>query len=249
MILALAVSHLINTQNYRLVPGVRALEYRNLQPALDTKTESLFHSDWGITQKGFIEYFNSISGYLKKNKIRMFSFDLGPAAEEVEIFDYYYKAKSKVMTKKGIRKKVLLNLAHIRRKFHGDIAFENLNFFPTTAYKYICEPDFIKDIIVENDVHLVLDIAHAKISAVNLKIDKYEYFKKLPLDRVKEIHISAPGIIKGKWRDLHNRPGKEEFEILKYFQTKINPASYILVEYYKNFQELLGIYKDLSNKV
>ena len=99
----------------------------------------------------------------------------------------------------------------------------------------------------ENDVYLVLDIAHAMISAHNLEMNWQDYFLRLPLERVKEIHLSAHGMIDGKWRDLHLRPNIETYKILEYVQKSVEGEPYLIIEFYKDFPELIEIYSEVSH--
>jgi len=249
MILTLPISHLITKDNYLEIQNIAALEYKNTQSFNNSTLTKLFHSGKGIIQKDFINYFHSIKKFLQENNVTLFSFDLGPAAEYVDINDYYYIALSKVLSKNEIKERIHSNLNLIKQEFEGDIALENLNYFPTSAYDFVCDPEFINEIIIDNNVYLLLDIAHAVISAHNLDIEIMQYFKLLPLGRVREIHLSHPGIINRQWRDLHEKPGKEEYQILDSIIQYLPEKIYILIEYYKNFSKLVDTYKYLSKKL
>jgi len=246
MIPVLPVSHLINKNNYSEISGIKALEYRKSQPIIDNEMDCLFHSGMGIVQRGFIEYVDLIIDYLNDNDFKLFSFDLGPSAEDVEYNDYFYITRSAVIGKSQLKKRIQRGLSYIKRKFKGIIALENLNYFPTPAYSTVCDADFIKEVIEENDVYLTLDIAHAIISANNLSINLFNYLSSLPLDRVIEVHLSAPGKKNGKWKDCHERPGRQEFKVLDFLAERIPMNSYLVVEYYKDYISLHTIYKDLQ---
>ena len=248
MIPTLTVSHLINKENYSLIPGIKAFEYREPRPILDQEKENLFHSNYGIIQEEFIDYFNSILSFLLENNIKMFSFDLGPAVAKVEVQNSCYSARSKLLSKSQLQKEIRSRLNYVKRNFHGDIALENLNYFPTDAYEHVCEPDFMSDVLRKNDVYFVLDIAHAIVAAHNMKLDKYEYISCLPLERIKEIHLSAPGINGKKWQDLHEQPGAEEFGILDFISKRITFNPYLVIECYRDFFGLLEIYKVLNDR-
>ena len=67
----------------------------------------------------------------------------------------------------------------------------------------------------------------------------------MPLERVKEIHLSAHGMVDGKWRDLHHRPNKETYEILEFVQKNLKSEAHIIIEFYKDFSELKEIYQEV----
>ena len=247
MILTLPVSHLIDSHNYHKVPGVRALEYKKEQPVFDYSGPQFFHSGKGVTDHDFIHYFDNLVPYLNCHKFSHFSFDIGPAAEYCKTEDYYYVAEREVLTAKELFLITAKRLNYVKGQYNGIVALENLNYFPTSAYAHVCDPDFISKIVRDNEVYMVLDIAHAMISAHNLGISPESYFNRLPLDRVKEIHLSAHGMLDGKWRDLHNRPNDETYKILEMLSGHIKNDTYLIVEFYKDFSKLIEIYKEVDN--
>ena len=212
----------------------------------DDQMERLFHTNYVIIKEEFLSYFDSIVDYLINNKITMFSFDIGPSAERVEVEDYYYISKSKILTKTNLFEIIRHRIKYIKNRYQGKIAMENLNYFPTNAYAHVCEADFINEVIRKNDVYMVLDIAHAAISSHNMGVDIFEYISSLPLNRVKEIHLSAPGIKDGKWRDLQGIPTDEEYGILAHINKQLIEEPYLVVEYYNNLAVLLKIYENIN---
>ena len=100
---------------------------------------------------------------------------------------------------------------------------------------------FFSKVIRENDVYCILDIARAMISAHNLSIGWQDYFSRMPLDRVKEIHLSAHGKINGNQRDLHERPNNGTLKVLQFIWEKLTAEAYLIVEFYKNFEDLVDI--------
>mgnify|MGYP001346331071 FL=1 len=246
MKLTLPISHLINTENYLLVPGVQALEFKKKQPVFDYSGPLFFHSGKGIIDEDFIDYFDNLLPYLNENKFQHFSFDLGPATPKYKIEDYYYVTEEEVLTAEEISCISKERLNYVKKNFKGIVALENLNYFPTSAYSHVCEPDFFSKVVRDNDVYCILDIAHAMISAHNLGIDWQDYFLQMPLERVKEIHLSTHGIVDGKWRDLHERPNDETLKVLQFIWEKLTSDAYLIIEFYKNFEDLVEIYNETS---
>lgn len=247
MILTLPVSNLINKDNYQMIPGIKALEYKDTMPLFENGLDVLFHSSYGIVQEGFIDHFDSIVDYLNDNKIKTFSFDLGPACEKVEYHKYYYVPKSKILSKYQLFHIIKNRIKYIRTKYNGVLAIENLNYFEEPAYTIVCDPIFITKVVLENNIDMVLDIAHALISAQNIKTDIYNYLSSLPLNKIIEVHLSAPGIEKGKWKDLHGKPDSEIFKILNFVLKRNGIKPYVAIEYYKNFSMLKDSYKALND--
>jgi uncharacterized protein (UPF0276 family) len=73
------------------------------------------------------------------------------------------------------------------------LLLENYNYHPTNAYDYICEPETFCALVDEIGCEVLLDLAHAQISAHNLGWpDAKSYLQALPLQLVREIHINRP---------------------------------------------------------
>jgi Protein of unknown function (DUF692) len=265
MILTLPVSHLITRQNFSLVPGIRVLEYKNTARKLDVGMEAIFHSNKGIIENDFPNYFEKINGFLQENEIGMFSFDLGPACRKLEYETFYFYPENeelsdaqrkqtirhflpgdKVLSRRELEKLIKDRLNHVRSIYPGEIALENLDYFSSPAYAVVCEPDFISEVIRKNKVYFVLDIAHALVSAHNMGISEDDYFSALPLERVREIHLSAAGPVNGEWKDMHGPPSSKEYNLLLSLKDKIAENTFVVVEYYRGFPALIKSYERLA---
>lgn len=248
MKLTLPVSSLINDDNVSSVPGIDALEYKMPKTVKWVGKTLFFHAAHGIINGGFTEFFDSVAGFLASNRIGLFSCDFGPAADAVENPDFYYRPIGRILSAREIEDKVSDRISYVKSNYSGEIALENMNFFKSPAYEHVCEPDFITKIVRQNDIYLLLDVAHALVSAFNMNIRASDYISSLPLDRVMEIHISGPTIIDGICRDSHDKPGDFIFETLDSILPKVRPDVYVAVEYYKDYSGMVDIYCNLEKK-
>ena len=128
------------------------------------------------------------------------------------------------------------------------IAVENNNYFPTEAYQMVTDGDFITQIVEENDLEFLFDIAHAKITAHNRSLDYSDYLKTLPIDRTVQIHISRYEIKNGLARDAHKLPDEKTWQEVKILLDKI-PVRYATIEYYKDYDGLVRGLKKLRDLV
>lgn len=96
------------------------------------------------------------------------------------------------------------------------LLLENFNYHPTNAYEYICEPDTFSKLIDEIGSDVLLDLAHAQISAFNMGWkNPREYLERLPLHKVVEIHINHPYNDDGKQMlDRHLTIGPADIDLL-----------------------------------
>ena len=86
------------------------------------------------------------------------------------------------------------------------------------------EADFIAEFVRSNDVFFLLDIAHAKVAALYRGWDVKGYFSNLPLERMKELHISGSGFDdNGVITDTHNPMRDEDCELLEWVLSRTSP--------------------------
>lgn len=169
---------------------------------------------------------------LRSRPPKIVSFHLGSSAMNIKKVppDDHNEAVSDIAPRKEIfitfcQSLKIIQESFLVRKLHLPIALENLDYHSGGAYEYICQPDFINEIFLENpDLYLLLDIAHAEISALallkgdpkdRLAITK-KYLQDLPLDRLIEIHINSPRFENNQALDMHLPITGVELEILEW---------------------------------
>jgi hypothetical protein len=64
-------------------------------------------------------------------------------------------------------------------------------------------------------------------------VDVHDYVDDLPLERVRQIHISGPRVRNGHFYDAHEDLGKEDYELLKWVLMRIKPEI-VTLEYFKD---------------
>jgi uncharacterized protein (UPF0276 family) len=95
------------------------------------------------------------------------------------------------------------------------LILENFNYHPTNAYEYICEPALVTELLGAIGCDMLLDLAHARISAFNMGWHSAEeYLTALPLHKVREIHITRPGWQKAQMVDLHQPLEADDLDLL-----------------------------------
>ena len=97
------------------------------------------------------------------------------------------------------------------------LLLENFNYHPTNAYEYICEPGTFSFLIDHIGCGMLLDLAHARISAHNMGwSDARLYLEALPLQKIREVHITRPGWQGDQMVDLHQPLQADDFELLSW---------------------------------
>lgn len=119
------------------------------------------------------------------------SVHLGFSAARVT-FESGMRPASPVLPRPLLLETVARNLRALQRALGVPVLVENLDYTPTGAYEHVCEPDFIAEVLAATGTGLLLDLAHAQVSASRLGYPVEAYLKELPLERLEQLHISGP---------------------------------------------------------
>ena len=242
----LVISHLFALPSPRLrrLAGTADMwSFRCLPPPawLSGPQRRSFH--WGLGpvlsdfSKAFIR--EGLERTLNEYEMELFSFDLGPSARNHQ----GVLPLSRPLGQSAIRRYTEAALKLVRRYFNGPLAAENYNFYPTGFYRHVTEPDFIEKFLKEFDLGLVLDLAHAAVTAHNVGLNLNDYLEALPLERTTEIHISSPWLpgVPGLMAvDSHGSPGKREWKWLEnlFKSERLPMGTPVFVEYYQDLSKL-----------
>lgn len=253
-VIALPISQHFDTVFSQLsdIVGVTLLrDIKSLPSVLtDYPHKRAFHTNGFINIQFADEMTESFMRELERFGVYHMSFDCGPSCRNTyfnsEKNGIYWPANSSdILKPEDIISIAEERMDYIKSHFKGSVALENLDYNPGGAYEYVCEPDFIKEMVEKLDVYLAMDIAHLLVTAHNFGISPFKYIERLPLERVGEIHISHP---EGE-NDKHNCPTSFEYEMLEHILANSEPE-FIVLEYYQDpkkiVDENLKLYKFLN---
>lgn len=73
-----------------------------------------------------------------------------------------------------------------------NIILENANYDPNYQMPTLMiQPEIISRVVTESGCGLLLDLAHARMSAVYLGVDEQEYVSRLPIAALRELHVAG----------------------------------------------------------
>ena len=115
-------------------------------------------------------------------------------------------------------------------------------------YEHVCRPDFIIRFLETFDLGLVLDLAHAEVTAANLNLSFWDYISALPLERVAEIHLSRTHVNRFVTVDAHLAPENEDFSRLEQALDLLprEACPTVAIEYYGDLKILENLYHRLG---
>lgn len=148
---------------------------------------------------------------------------------------------SALQSREVVAENITRNSKHLMEWLGEDmpLLLENFNYHPTNAYEYICEPDFFTALINRIGCGMLLDLSHARISAYNMKWASVEqYLNALPLNKVREIHISHPAVKGEQMMDMHEPIQMSDVEILAWALAH-TPAEAVSLEVSDNINETI----------
>lgn len=126
---------------------------------------------------------------------------------------------------------VLSNIARHEALLGVPIIIENPPLYFKVPQSDMTQTEFITSICRQSQTELLLDLTHWYISSRNFSFDPFEEIQKLPLDRVKEIHLSGVSQSAGSYWDNHaGRTPDIIFQLLELVLKRITPKA-ITFEY------------------
>jgi hypothetical protein len=112
------------------------------------------------------------------------------------------------------------------------LILENLPSLPGEKYHYAADPAILADLLERMDCGVLLDLAHARLSATFRGQAVEEYLAVLPLERVRQIHVSGIRQRNGRWHDAHEPMGAEDYRLLNWALARCDPAV-VTLEYFR----------------
>jgi uncharacterized protein (UPF0276 family) len=173
---------------------------------------------------------------LHRTRAPWLSIHLGFSAAEV-IFDVHMNALSPVLPREELFAATCRNIRELAAAIPVPLIVENLDYCPGGAYEHICEPGFIAAVLEETGAGLLLDLAHARVSASRLGVPIEGYLGQLPLERVRQLHISGPRMRDGVLYDAHESLLEADYALLEWVLRRSEPLA-LTLEYNREEREL-----------
>ncbi len=174
---------------------------------------------------------------------KWFSTGIGASAEpQGHTLEYWRGADvSQLQSRETVIANVLRNGRRLKEWAGVPLLLENYNYHPTNAYEYICEPELFSDLTEAIGCGVLLDLAHAQISAHNMGWgDPRRYLEALPLRKVREIHVNHPGSDGKQMLDRHFPLQDEDLGLLAWTLAHCPAESVTLESESPDEETLLG---------
>jgi sugar phosphate isomerase/epimerase len=253
--IATPISHQFENNNYgkEIASVSDCLEVRERSLDSSWENQHLFHIDIDITHK----WDDKLRDYLKnafdmKQELKLITMQATRCCKGEKVIDGMFQMDGRVFSAEEMLSFSIENTKWLRNVLPKNIliGLENNNYYPTDAYNIVADGDFITKVVNKNNLFLLLDIAHAMVTAHNKKISYDQYIETLPLDKLIQVHICQPKLIAGQiGRDTHNEPNDEMFSEVVRLVNKYSTIKYLTIEYYKDKDILITSIKKLRNLI
>ncbi|HSQ27239.1 MAG TPA: DUF692 family protein [Anaerolineales bacterium] len=116
------------------------------------------------------------------------------------------------------------------KDLHLPLLIENMPSFESLKYRFEIDMTNIAGILESADADFLLDIVHAQVAASVLKLDVHQYLDGLPLQKVRQIHVSGTRPKNGVLYDAHEELQEEDYRLLRWVLKRSNPEM-VTLEY------------------
>ena len=173
--------------------------------------------NWSLAHPGALEVpgvLSTIREVVDRTGTPWLSVHLGFASAEVAPEGPMMVPRSPVLPRDAVREAICRTARELAAALPVPLLLENLDYWPTGAYEYVSEPGFIADVLEATDADFLFDLAHAQVAAARLAVPIDEYLARLPLGRVREVHVSGPRLRTDVLFDAHEALGEEDYRLL-----------------------------------
>ncbi len=253
--IATPISHQFDNEEFgkEIAAVSDCLEVRERSMDSTWPKQFLSHIDFDITHEWNIEIKNYLKMVIKiKPQLKLITLQTTRCCHGEKLIDGMFQLNGKIYKRDDLFKHAKINVDWLRSIMPAEIAIglENNNYYPTPAYEIITDGDFITEVIEQNNLFFLFDIAHGMVSSHNKKIPYDKYIDTLPMDRLIQLHICQPELLKGKiGYDAHGEPNQEMFLEVKRLINKYPGIKYLTIEYYKDKDILIDSINKLRHMI
>ena len=260
--IATPYSHLFDSADLkRTILGLSDVtEIRGPDQVYDITHPVLWHCDLSLVRKWadkHLFYLSSIVDGFRSANVRLdvASFHVPSRYQVNDVMDGAFIGRGEPMCEDEMLANASANATTVRNMLNQaglsdvQLLVENNNHLGSDAYDTVTAPAFINRLLDLTDFGLLLDVAHARITAANTAQDERAYFEKLPLGRAVQIHLSRHSLLDGRARDSHDALEDDDWDFFHGLMSQLPRLAYATIEFYKDANVLTGLLKRLRKEL
>ncbi|MBC8444280.1 DUF692 family protein [Candidatus Woesearchaeota archaeon] len=222
-------------------------ECRHFSLNFFTDKPKIFHSELRLEKPFHPAELRSLKKIVSQNNFESVSFHLAADYTNPIICSDMFQPQGIKYNRDEIFSNVRINVRSLRESLPDGVvvSLENNNYYPTGAYDTVTNTETINQILCDNNIMLLLDLAHLRITAFNRGYDLFSYAETFLLDKVIQFHISGCRLENGVMMDAHDEPDEIDWKLMVHLLNKCGDTRYVTLEYYRDIERL----KVLNRKV
>jgi len=197
---------------------------------------------WSLVHPDGLQHKNAAALTIDRLKLATspwYSLHLGFSCAEVDFWDEAMQALSPVLPEELVLERSVEHIKQLVELLPVPVLIENLDYNPTGAYEYVCRPDFVCSVLDKTNTFLLLDLAHAQVTASAMQIPVEEYIWQLPLEKVRQIHLNRPGWRGNRLVDSHQKLEENDYALLESVLMDTHPWA-VTLEYNLDQDQIPG---------
>jgi uncharacterized protein (UPF0276 family) len=112
-------------------------------------------------------------------------------------------------------RRVAARVREAQDRLERPMIVENISYYVELGASEMDEPAFISEILARADCGLLLDVNNIYVNSLNHGSDPYEWLSRIPLERVRELHVAGPDRWdESLWIDTHGTPVHDQVKAL-----------------------------------
>lgn len=260
--IATPYSHLFGQSDVkrRIIELSDIVEIRGPNQFFNVTPLVLWHCELSLVKKWdekHIAYLSSVFGGLRFANIRLslVSLHLASRYQANGVVDGAFIGRGnpmsddEMMANAGANAETVRTLLKQAGLVDARLIVENNNHLGSDAYDRVTEPEFIKRLLDSTGFGLLLDVAHARITAANTRWSEQDYFGQLPLERAEQVHLSRHDYRQGKAVDAHDALHEHDWVFFGELMPQLPNLQYATIEFYKNSDRLVDLLKRLRVEI
>jgi uncharacterized protein (UPF0276 family) len=136
----------------------------------------------------------------------------------------------------------------VRERLGVPLALENISYYVRPGAAELSEAAFLRAVLEEADVGLLLDVNNIFVNAKNFGFDPVTFLEALPLERVVQIHVAGHCYVERYERIIDNHGAETRDEVLDLLElavSRVGPVP-VLLERDSNVPPLSELLVELS---
>jgi uncharacterized protein (UPF0276 family) len=135
-------------------------------------------------------------------------------------------------------KRLVRQITALKPTLSLPLILENMPANKVLANPVESDPVMIAQVLEATGCDLLLDLAHARVAAAFREMPVETYLAQLPLDKVRQIHISGTRMQAGSLQDAHESLNEDDYDLLAWTLERTRPEI-LTLEYFRDDRDAL----------